>query len=199
MMSSMSLSRSSDIDKFWASSQRRKALKMDNCYVVFSISFLSMIDNLKIDKYCCTDAIFVWPAKKPSYPNCGIFRVVDNVHVDHMHWGLVLCLPLGEVLQCLVINLEILVQISFHDLLYTYMYASNCIMHIMKSITFSSTVSIISNSSLHSWNLSGPDWREYLLVMCFYVDVDLNDFLWSWKCTFILLFLSMMWSIPFFV
>ena len=73
-----------------------------------------------------------------------------------MHWGLVLCLPLGEVLQCLVINLEILVQISFHDLLYTYMYASNCIMY-MKSITFSSTVSIISNSSLHSWNLSGPD------------------------------------------
>ena len=46
-----------------------------------------------------------------------------------MHWGLVLCLPLGEVLQCLVINLEILVQISFHDLLYTYMYASNCIMY----------------------------------------------------------------------
>ena len=151
-------------------------------------------------QHCCMDAIFVWPAKKPSYPNCGIFRVVYNIHVDHMHWGLVLCFPLGEVLQCLVINLEI--SSDFIPWPVIYMYASNCIMHIMKSITFSSTVSIISNSSLHSWNLSGPDWWECVLVMtCFYVDVDgmIIFEVGCVVCTFILLFLSMMWSIPFFV
>ena len=52
-----------------------------------------------------------------------------------MHWGLVLCLPLGEVLQCLVINLEILVQISFHDLLYTCMYIV-CIVYEMHYLFF---------------------------------------------------------------
>ena len=42
-----------------------------------------------------------------THPYCGVLWVVDHVHVDHVHRGLLLCLPLGEVLQCLIVHLRI--------------------------------------------------------------------------------------------
>ena len=43
----------------------------------------------------------------PTHPYCGVLGVVDHVHVDHVHRGLLLCLPLGEVLQCLIVHLSV--------------------------------------------------------------------------------------------
>lgn len=76
------------------------------------------------------------------YPNSGIFWVVHHIHVDHMDRSFVFSFSLREVFQGLVINLnEISSELDEFSLLV---------------ITFSSTVSIMSNSSVHSWNLSGP-------------------------------------------
>ena len=42
-----------------------------------------------------------------THPYCGVLGVVDHVHVDDMHRGLVHRLSLGEVLHGLVIHLNV--------------------------------------------------------------------------------------------
>ena len=139
MISSMSLSRSSDIDRFCASSHSKKAFKMN------LFGKRAMRPNWLIHKLESSAML--------HYPNSGIFWVVHHIHVDHMDRSFVFSFSLREVFQGLVINLnEISSELDEFSLLV---------------ITFSSTVSIMSNSSVHSWNLSGPAWKTRTM--------------WTWK------------------
>ena len=127
----MSLSRSSDIDRFCASSHSKKALKMN------LFGKMAMRPNWITHKLETLVML--------HYPNSGIFWVVHHIHVDHMDRSFVFSFSLREVFQCLIINLN---EISFE------LDEKTALSLIV--ITFSSTVSIMSNSSVHSWNLSGP-------------------------------------------
>ena len=88
----MSLSRSSDIDRFCASSHSKKALKMN------LFGKMAMRPNWITHKLQTLAML--------HYPNSGIFWVVHHIHVDHMDRSFVFSFSLGEMFQCLVINLN---------------------------------------------------------------------------------------------
>ena len=87
----MSLSRSSDIDRFCASSHSKKALKMN------LFGKMAMRPNWITHKLETLVML--------HYPNSGIFWVVHHIHVDHMDRSFVFSFSLREVFQCLIINL----------------------------------------------------------------------------------------------
>ena len=87
----MSLSRSSDIDRFCASSHNKKALKMN------LFGKMAMRPNWITHKLETLAML--------HYPNSGIFWVVHHIHVDHMDRSFVFSFSLREVFQCLIINL----------------------------------------------------------------------------------------------
>ena len=91
MISSMSLSRSSDIDRFCASSHSKKALKMN------LFGKMAMKPNWITHKLETLAML--------HYPNSGIFWVVHHIHVDHMDRSFVFSFSLREMFQCLIINL----------------------------------------------------------------------------------------------
>ena len=87
----MSLSRSSDIDRFCASSHSKKALKMN------LFGKMAMKPNWITHKLETLAML--------HYPNSGIFWVVHHIHVDHMDRSFVFSFSLREMFQCLIINL----------------------------------------------------------------------------------------------
>ena len=113
------------------------------------------------------------------YPNSGIFWVVYHIHVDHMDRSFVFSFSLREVLQCLIINLnEISSELDertpcFTDSVYLFLH---CEYYVKLFSTFLEPLrASLRNKDNVNLKMSASD------------------------ITFILLFLSIMWSIPFFV
>ena len=161
----MSLSRSSDIDRFCASSHSKKALKMN------LFGKMAMRPNWLIHKLE-TSAML-------HYPNSGIFWVVYHIHVDHMDRSFVFSFSLREVFQCLVINLNE-ISSELDERAPSFTVNDHLFLHREYYVKLFSALLEPLRASLKDKDS---------------VNLKMN----ATDITLILLFLSIMWSIPFFV